>query len=140
MISNCLTHGIEAPAIRLEKGKTEKGSITFFLDSQGRLGMRDDGQGIVWRVLRSKAEEMGLLGLNESELVELLFSHGFSTKKSVDLSSGRGVGLDAVRESLREIGSDLTIVPLQSSESHLEFYFAIDLELKAKEGSLDTAS
>ncbi len=140
MISNCLTHGIEAPAIRLEKGKGEKGTLSFFIDASGRLGMKDDGQGIVWRVLRGKAEEMGQGHLKDIELLNLLFAHGFSTRKNADMSAGRGVGLDAVRESLREVGSELEIVPIHHHDSHLEFYFAIHLELKAEKSPLDVAS
>ncbi len=131
MISNALDHGIEEAAVRLEKGKPDVGSLWFFVDAQGRLAIRDDGQGLSLRSLEQKALAMGLTDLTQSQLVELLFERGFSTKAEVSLHSGRGIGLNAVRALLREQGSDIHGVGIEERDGFLAFYFAIDLPFAA---------
>ncbi len=127
MVSNSLDHGLESSEVRKKKGKTDAGTLTFFFDSEDRLGFKDDGQGICLEKVAKKAQEKGLSYTNTQELLNLLFSYGFSTRSEADLSSGRGVGLDAALSFLRESGSDLEIVPIREIDGYVEFYFAMKM-------------
>ncbi len=133
MVSNSIDHGLEAPDVRLAHGKTAAGVLSFFIDAQGRLAIKDDGQGIQLDRVEAKAAAKGLHGLSREQLLELLFDHGFSTRSAADHSSGRGVGLDAARSYLEEAKSSLVIVPLHEQERKLSFYFAITLPEAARQ-------
>jgi two-component system chemotaxis sensor kinase CheA len=127
MVSNSIDHGLESPEVRKQKGKPESGILTFFIDSSGRLGFKDDGQGISLEKVRQKAASRGLTNLGTAELLELLFHHGFSTRDTADHAAGRGVGLDAALSFLTEAGSNLEIIPTRDYQSYVEFYFAMKI-------------
>ncbi len=127
IISNCLDHGIEKASVRLRKGKSERGQIRFAVDAKGRLKLSDDGQGLALAKLEQKARERGLMNLSREELLELLFEQGFSTKDQVDHNSGRGVGMNAARAILREIGGDLSIEIREENDGTLAMSFCMDL-------------
>ena len=133
LIRNSLDHGIETPEERRQKGLPENGSIRVFLDGEGRLAFQDDGRGLALDRLRQKAESLGRKGLQVSDLVELIFESGVSTKESADAISGRGVGMDAVRSFMRGVQSEIQVVPLREEGGYLKFYFAITLPNKQTE-------
>lgn len=130
MVSNALDHGMESPEERKSKNKPVTGTIRLFIDEQGRLAVQDDGRGIHLEKLERKAEKLGHDQLTRAALLNLLFTHGFSTKDSVDLSSGRGVGLDAARQFMLDVGSDIVIVPTGEHAGYLAFYFALPIPEK----------
>ncbi len=118
MIRNSIDHGIETPDERTAAGKPA--TATIRLEARHRAGMlqitlSDDGRGIDLEKLRRRVVERGLLGaapasrLNEAELLDFLFLPGFTTKDEVSTVSGRGVGLDAVLTTAREIGGTIRI-------------------------------
>lgn len=118
MIRNSIDHGIETPDEREAAGKPA--TATIRLEARHRAGMlqitlSDDGRGIDLEKLRRRVVERGLLGaapasrLSESELLDFLFLPGFTTKDEVSTVSGRGVGLDAVLTTAREIGGTIRI-------------------------------
>lgn len=118
MIRNSLDHGIELPAERAAVGKPETATITLTARHQSGslvIEVRDDGRGIDPEKVRSKIVERGMVDaptsarLTRPELLEFLFLPGFSTKQAVTELSGRGVGLDVVQSTVREISGSVTL-------------------------------
>lgn len=107
MVRNSVDHGIETPEERKKKGKNEIGKITLIAKREGGafvIEIKDDGQGLDPVRIRMKGIENGLLQKNdcreEKELFELIFENGFSTKEVVSELSGRGVGMNVVKEMI----------------------------------------
>ncbi|MEG3436174.1 hybrid sensor histidine kinase/response regulator [Pannus brasiliensis CCIBt3594] len=118
LVNNAITHGIESPRERQEKGKPPEGTISvraFLQGNQTVITVIDDGAGIDADRVKRKAIEKGLITEEESriltrqEVYELLFHPGFSTKDKADDFAGRGVGLDVVRTSLIDVRGTVTI-------------------------------
>jgi HPt (histidine-containing phosphotransfer) domain-containing protein/PAS domain-containing protein len=113
LIRNSVDHGIEAPNVRLEKGKAERGLIVLSLGMEGgRLVMRyhDDGGGLDLQKIKQKALEKRLCRNPEAPLSEALsyiFMPGFSTADAISLTSGRGVGMDVVRQEVEALKGSL---------------------------------
>jgi two-component system chemotaxis sensor kinase CheA len=103
LIRNAVDHGIELPAARRERGKSETGTILLSAaqeSSQVVITLVDDGGGIDAGEVRRRAIEHGIIraddALDDREAIQLIFAQGFSTARSVTDVSGRGVGLDVV--------------------------------------------
>ncbi|CAE6744310.1 hybrid sensor histidine kinase/response regulator [Paraburkholderia domus] len=118
MLRNAIDHGIEAPAVRLARGKSEEGTLT--LDARHTAGsllisVTDDGAGIDLEALRSSIVRKNLASaetaarLSETELLEFLFLPGFSLRDQVTDVSGRGVGLDAVHNVVKRVRGTVRI-------------------------------
>lgn len=118
LLRNALDHGIELPAIRRARGKAEEGTIR--IGSDHRAGMlaiefSDDGAGIDAEKLRAKVISRGLLtaeaaaGLDNNTLYAYLFQPGFSTADKVTEISGRGVGLDVVRDLIQQVNGTFRV-------------------------------
>jgi two-component system sensor histidine kinase and response regulator WspE len=112
LLRNAIDHGIETPAERLAAGKPEEGTLSLEArHSAGRLHitLSDDGRGVDLERLRSRIVARKLLDaeavreLSEAELLEFLFLPGFTLKDTVSDISGRGVGLDAVRDMVAQV-------------------------------------
>jgi two-component system chemotaxis sensor kinase CheA len=107
IIRNSLDHGIEFPEERVRRGKNEKGTVSVSARRQGGnivIELEDDGRGIDTDSIRRKALELGMSGVEsftETQLLELIFLPGFSTKEVVTDVSGRGVGMDVVATRIR---------------------------------------
>ncbi|HHV79619.1 MAG TPA: chemotaxis protein CheA [Firmicutes bacterium] len=106
LLRNAVDHGIEPPAIRKELGKPEEGLVRLSARNEGGrvvVEVQDDGAGIDPQRLLEKAIAKGVVSetearqLNESQILELIFLPGFSTKEQATEVSGRGVGMDIVR-------------------------------------------
>jgi two-component system chemotaxis sensor kinase CheA len=111
LVRNSIDHGIEPSEERTTKGKKERGSIVLKAFQRGShvvIEVIDDGKGIDIEKLKKKAVEKGLLesdaDIEEREIIDLIFTPGFSTKEAVSEISGRGVGLDVVKEKLSMLG------------------------------------
>ncbi len=118
LVNNAITHGIEEPALRQRQGKPNEGRIqlrAFLQGNQTVITVADDGGGIDADRVKRKAIEKGLISpeeaniLSETEIYDFLFHPGFSTRDQADDFAGRGVGLDVVRTSLRDIRGSVTI-------------------------------
>jgi two-component system sensor histidine kinase and response regulator WspE len=131
LLRNAIDHGIELPEDRLTAGKPETGTLR--LEATHRSGMlmitiSDDGQGINLEKLREKIVHKGLVGtdmvkkMTELELMDFLFLPGFSTAQNVTEISGRGVGLDVVRNMVHEVGGVVRAVskPGEGLTFHME--------------------
>lgn len=109
LLRNALDHGIEAPEEREKRGKSRVGEIQLSVSREGGqvvLEVRDDGAGISVAQVRAVALHKGLVSLEQIEafsdeqIHSLLFLPGFSTKGEVSELSGRGVGLNVVRDEV----------------------------------------
>lgn len=112
LLRNAVDHGIEPAAERQAAGKPAQGLISLDAQVQGdklRMLLRDDGRGLALAKIRERALERGLIeqgaALNDEQVAQLIFLPGFSTAEHVTEVSGRGVGMDAVKDFLaREAG------------------------------------
>ena len=118
LVNNAITHGIEEPAVRQKQGKPKEGQIqlqAFLQGNQTVITVADDGGGIDAERVKRKAIEKGLITheeaniLSETEIYDFLFHPGFSTRDKADDFAGRGVSLDVVRTSLRDIRGSVNI-------------------------------
>jgi chemotaxis family two-component system sensor histidine kinase/response regulator PixL len=117
LVRNAFDHGIEPPATRIAQGKPAQAVIEIKAAHRGNQTMitvSDDGNGINLSKIRARAEAMGLdAGLlaaaSEDELLSLIFEPGFSTADQVTALSGRGVGMDVVRNNLKQIRGDIRV-------------------------------
>src|SRR5262249_48507667 len=107
---NSVDHGIEAPAVRLARGKTPTGTILLSAAQESNhvvLTIMDDGAGIDAKRVREVAVQRGILRpdevLTEREALQLIFSEGFSTAASITDVSGRGVGMDVVLKAIERL-------------------------------------
>ena len=115
LVRNSCDHGIEMPADRLAKGKSEVGTITLAASHQGGsivIEVRDDGRGLNREKLIKKAREKGIDApdtMTDSEVWNLIFAPGFSTAEEVTDVSGRGVGMDVVKRNIASLGGTVEI-------------------------------
>jgi two-component system, chemotaxis family, sensor kinase CheA len=116
MVRNSIDHGIESPEERVRQGKSPIGTIR--LDAYHKGGsvvveFEDDGRGLNREQIVRKARERGLIDANAqpepSQIDELIFAAGFSTSDVVNDVSGRGVGLDVVRNNIRSLGGGVEV-------------------------------
>jgi two-component system, chemotaxis family, sensor kinase CheA len=110
LIRNSMDHGIESPEDRLQAGKPEQGLILLSASQQGNqvvIEVQDDGRGINPEKIRQKAAEKGLISatakLTLEQAYDLLFTPGFSTAETVSDISGRGVGMDVVKNNILQL-------------------------------------
>jgi two-component system chemotaxis sensor kinase CheA len=110
MIRNSVDHGIEPPDVRVAHGKSPTGTLLLSASQESNqvlLTIVDDGGGIDVDQVRRKAVEKGLVRaeevLSDHEAVQLIFSEGFSTARTVTDLSGRGVGLDVVLKAIEKL-------------------------------------
>jgi two-component system chemotaxis sensor kinase CheA len=115
---NMVDHGIEDPEEREGAGKPEAGEIScelVKLEDRFILSLIDDGKGINAEIIKKKALEKGIYSpeeidrLGREQILGTIFLDDFSTKDLVDLYSGRGVGMAAVRAEIEEIGGQIMI-------------------------------
>ncbi|MGQ4650715.1 response regulator [Lyngbya aestuarii] len=117
LVRNAFDHGIEKPEKRKAQGKPPKGAIEIKAAHRGNqtlITISDDGNGINLDKIRARAEEMGLdaellAAASEDDLLSLIFEPGFSTAEQVTALSGRGVGMDVVRNNLKQIRGDIRV-------------------------------
>lgn len=115
LVRNSCDHGIEMPADRLAKGKSEHGTITLSASHQGGsivIEVRDDGKGLSREKILSKALERGLEvsdQMSDAEVWQLIFAPGFSTADEVTDVSGRGVGMDVVKRNIAALNGSVEI-------------------------------
>lgn len=118
IIRNFVDHGIEDPARRISAGKPEEGVITlraYHEAAQIVIEAEDDGRGIDTEKLKKKALEKGFLGLEEvqrlteADALSLIFLPGLSTSDTVNETSGRGVGMDAVKTAVENMKGSVEV-------------------------------
>ncbi len=113
IVRNALDHGIEPPAVRLEAGKSEAGTLHIVARQSGNqivIEIGDDGRGINRTGVIDRAIAAGLFNaaeaaaLTDEQKLQLIFHPGLTTAATVTAVSGRGVGMDVVRANIEQIG------------------------------------
>ncbi len=125
LVRNSISHGIESSETRVQRGKPEFGTITFrsyILGNELYLEVEDDGAGIDFEKVRQKAIEMGLGNMRPDELI---FIPGFSTSEQTDGTSGRGIGLDVVKNFAIARGGDVELVTEMGKGTRFIVHFPI---------------
>ncbi len=118
LIRNSLDHALETPAEREAAGKNRQGNVylkSYIHSGEIILAVEDDGRGISGQKVCDKAVSKGILSadsasrLSEHEKVMLIFQPGFSTKDEATDLSGRGVGMDVVRNNIEAVGGSIDV-------------------------------
>ena len=118
MIRNSIDHGIETPEERRAAGKNESGLLTIRCVRESgnmKVTISDDGKGINTEKIRNKIIDTGMVSkeaaaaLGEEELLNFIFQSGFSTAEKISNVSGRGVGMDAVRNNIERMKGSIAI-------------------------------
>ncbi len=134
LIRNSIDHGIESPETRLQKGKPESGKVVLKAYHSGNhvfIEVEDDGAGLNRKKILEKALERGVITereaetLEDNEIYELIFAPGFSTADQISDISGRGVGLDVVKNKLESLGGSVSVRSAEGQGS----LFSIQLPL-----------
>ncbi|MEC1546234.1 chemotaxis protein CheA [Bacillus halotolerans] len=134
LIRNSIDHGIESPETRLQKGKPESGKVVLKAYHSGNhvfIEVEDDGAGLNRKKIFEKALERGVITereaetLEDNEIYELIFAPGFSTADQISDISGRGVGLDVVKNKLESLGGSVSVRSAEGQGS----LFSIQLPL-----------
>ncbi|HEY8392291.1 MAG TPA: chemotaxis protein CheA [Capillibacterium sp.] len=117
LLRNAIDHGIEDPKEREAQGKDPTGHVTLSARQEGSfivIGVTDDGRGLNLEKIRKKALATGLINensnLSQKEIINLIFSPGFSTADRVSEISGRGVGMDVVLTNLKKLQGDIDVL------------------------------
>ena len=111
-IRNAVDHGIESPDMRVARGKKAAGTIDLTAserDGVVSIEIVDDGNGIDWEAVRTRAVRAGLSAESSADLHRCLFENGISTAERVTELSGRGVGMGALMQATRELGGELDV-------------------------------
>ena len=114
LLRNSADHGVEMPEERVRLGKNPKGLIKITAYQEGNrvvLTLTDDGKGVNPVVIKASAERKGISteGMSDKEIQQLIFHPGFSTAQEVTSISGRGVGMDAVKQKITELGGTVEL-------------------------------
>jgi two-component system chemotaxis sensor kinase CheA len=118
LLRNAVDHGLEKPAEREKAGKPVEGHIILSASQQGNrivITVSDDGRGLNLEAIRGTAIRKGLLRmgeaekLSETEVAHLIFNSGLSTSRIITDISGRGVGMDVVRQNVEELHGTLEV-------------------------------
>jgi two-component system chemotaxis sensor kinase CheA len=115
LVRNSIDHGIELPAKRLAAGKPQVGKVTLKAEQGGGsilISIVDDGAGLDKQKILEKAKQNGIEThdkMPDSDIWKLIFAAGFSTATKVTDVSGRGVGMDVVKQNIESIGGQVEI-------------------------------
>ena len=119
IVRNAIDHGIETPELREAAGKPRVGNVHVEAHRRGNdieISISDDGAGIDIKAVMEQGKNRGLIApheaktIDDSDIVNLLTSPGFSTRNDINTLSGRGVGLDVVRSNIEQIGGHFEII------------------------------
>lgn len=136
IIRNAIDHGIESRETRLLRGKDEKGTIRISSFQKGNhvvIEVEDDGNGIDVEKVKNKALQKGLVNdistVSDREAIEFLFLPGFSTADKVSEVSGRGVGMDVVKNNITAISGMVDIESVKGQGSRFIITLPITLAI-----------
>ncbi|ARK22732.1 chemotaxis protein CheA [Sporosarcina ureae] len=138
LIRNALDHGIEMPEERIAKGKPEVGTVTLRAYHSGNhvfIELEDDGAGVNRERVVGKAVEKGIISpeaadsLTNKQVAELILASGFSTAASITDVSGRGVGLDVVKNTIESLGGHISIDSTEGKGSLFQVQLPLTLSI-----------
>ncbi|MER2089112.1 MAG: chemotaxis protein CheA [Sporosarcina sp.] len=138
LIRNALDHGIESPAERIAKGKPEEGTVTLRAYHSGNhvfIELEDDGAGVNRQRVLAKAIKSGIVSeemaetMTDRQVAELILASGFSTAEKISDVSGRGVGLDVVKNTIESLGGYITIESKEGQGSLFQVQLPLTLSI-----------
>ena len=122
MVRNSIDHGIESHAERLAAGKDETGKLSIVCSRESgsmKIVISDDGRGIDTEKIKQKAIREGFVAqasaanLSREDLINFIFQSGFSTSRDINSVSGRGVGMDVVRDTIETLKGSIVVDSVQ---------------------------
>lgn len=129
MIRNSVDHGVEMPDDRIAKGKPAKGTVRLSAYHQGGnmvIEIADDGAGLNKQRILAKAIERGIVApdaeLEDRQIFDLIFAPGFSTAEKITDISGRGVGMDVVKQNIAKLRGKIEIDSTPGEERHSGYF------------------
>src|SRR6266567_3052409 len=138
LMRNAVNHAIETPEVRAQKGKPPAGQIKLSAAYEGNqvvITVRDDGTGIDPERVRHEAMTRGFIRadqvLSDSDVIELIFRPGFSTAEVLSEESGRGVGLDVVRDSVSRLRGALEVESMPGQGTAFTMKFPTSLAIQS---------
>lgn len=138
LIRNALDHGIESPEERIAKGKPETGPVTLRAYHSGNhvfIELEDDGAGVNRQRVLAKAISNGLVteemaeSMTDRQVAELILASGFSTAEKISDVSGRGVGLDVVKNTIESLGGYISIESKEGQGSLFQVQLPLTLSI-----------
>ncbi len=137
LVRNVVNHAIETPEVRQQKGKSPLGQIKLSASYEGNqvvITVRDDGTGIDPERVRNEALARGLIRpeqvLSDNDVISLIFQPGFSTAEVLSEESGRGVGLDVVRDSVARLRGTLEVESMPGRGTAFTMKFPTSLAIQ----------
>ena len=141
LVRNCLDHGIETPEDRVNVGKSEIGRVEISAYHEGGniiIKVSDDGRGLNRKAILAKAIERGVIeadaDLSDGQIHQLIFSPGFSTAEEISDVSGRGVGMDVVKNNIEQLNGHIDVESREGQGA--TFIIKLPLTLAIIEGQL----
>lgn len=128
LVRNSLDHGIEKPSIRIDKGKPSKGTLrikAFHQENHVIVTVEDDGAGLNIEKIKQSAIKKEVVSaqeaeiLSEQEIINLIFKTGLSTANNVSDVSGRGVGMDIVRNHIDKLNGIIDVETKEGKVANL---------------------
>lgn len=137
LVRNAMDHGIETKEERAKTSKSEVGTVTLSAQNTGGeilITVSDDGSGINKKAVLDKAKKKNLLTKPEEdyadkEIYQFLLMPGFSTNEVVTEYSGRGVGMDVVKQNVEKIGGDVSIDSTPGAGTKIVFKIPLSLAI-----------
>lgn len=136
MIRNSVDHGIESPEKRFAAGKPAKGTVRLSAFHQGGsivIEIADDGAGLNTRRILEKAVERGIVDsgatLSDSDIHDLIFAPGFSTAEKITGISGRGVGMDVVKQNIAKMRGKIEIDSVPGTGTTFRIFLPLTLAI-----------
>jgi len=136
LVRNAVDHGIETVNERLSRGKKKRGRIVIeaaSVQGQTRVTVSDDGRGIDASLVSEAAVHLGVVPegsqLGLPQCMRIIFRPGFSTAGRVSVTSGRGVGLDAVEDAIEQVGGGIRVASVTGEGSSFEIRLPVTFGL-----------
>jgi two-component system chemotaxis sensor kinase CheA len=117
-VRNAVDHGIEPTAQRVANGKPPRARLTLTTELRGSelvIEIQDDGGGVDWQAVATRAAALGLPSATARELSVAVFANGLSTARELTQTSGRGLGMTALRTTCAELGGRVELTSEQAS-------------------------
>ncbi|WP_456275477.1 chemotaxis protein CheW [Bacillus sp. AK128] len=138
LLRNAMDHGVEMPEVRRQKGKNEEGTVVLKAYHSGNhvfIEIEDDGAGISRDKVLKKAISKGVVSeqsaqtMSDKQVFELIMSSGFSTAETISDISGRGVGLDVVKNTIESLGGSISIDSVEGKGTTFSIQLPLTLSI-----------
>jgi len=142
LIRNSVVHGIEPPEERKAKGKNETGTIKLSIQSDGKIihvKLMDDGKGLDFKKISQKALGLNIIkkedANNKNVLLQTIFAPGFSTAETEGVHAGRGIGLNLVRDRVRDAKGTIKLQTELDKGTVFNIFFPVENSAAANKAS-----